>query len=475
MSASPKTPWLFLWREGSSILCARADAQIESGPTGAGFPATLQLFFSDAYEYLGKSLPDRRCACTLLYGGNSWSMAGFATYPALLPLLRSYVGLSNSEAGLVSGTFFAGYMAAVPCWSALRTGWTPVVSTCWPPGSPSPAASASLFSPGGSSPLWRFRHWRAPDLPVPTCRGCVYPDRSFFHGAKQSRGVAFYTSCFGLGTTGSLFLAGFMEAAGWHWAFAAAALGPLIAGPLVFFVFPPVPPHPTGQSPLPVLDFRPVLGNRSVMGYILGYAAHCWELFGLRSWMPAFSPSASDLAAGTGPLFGAAALAAWVNLLGPLASIFGNEVAVRRDRRGVVLVVMAASGALSFLVGFSACLPTLVVFLLMSVYFLLVMGDSAALSPQAWWRQPIRAPGGRHGPALLSRLRCRFCGASRLRGGSRPGRGRQRVDGVGIRFRQPRNMGFRGGNHFPLWRRAVKKKGPGGRRKRFRIPFGAFR
>jgi len=41
---------------------------------------------------------------------------------------------------------------------------------------------------------------------------------------------------------------------------------------------------------------------------------------------------------------------------------------------------MAASGILACLVGFSAALPILVVFLLMAVYFLLVMGDSAALT-----------------------------------------------------------------------------------------------
>jgi MFS family permease len=67
-------------------------------------------------------------------------------------------------------------------------------------------------------------------------------------------------------------------------------------------------------------------------------------------------------------------------MIGPLASIFGNEVAVRRGRKSVVLAVMAASGILACLVGFSASLPIIVVFILMALYFLLVMGDSAALT-----------------------------------------------------------------------------------------------
>jgi len=47
------------------------------------------------------------------------SMTGFSTYPALLPLLQSEWGTSNTMAGFVSGLFFAGYMAAVPVLTAL--------------------------------------------------------------------------------------------------------------------------------------------------------------------------------------------------------------------------------------------------------------------------------------------------------------------------------------------------------------------
>ena len=37
-----------------------------------------------------------------------------------------------------------------------------------------------------------------------------------------------------------------------------------------------------------LLDFRPVLRNRPALGYILGYGAHCFELYGLRTWIVAF-------------------------------------------------------------------------------------------------------------------------------------------------------------------------------------------
>lgn len=316
----------------------------------------------------------------LMCGAEILSMTGFATYPALLPVLRAEWGLSNSEAGLISGIFFAGYMAATPVLVGLTDRIDArriylLATTLAFVGS----LGFALFAQDLLSAMF-FQAMVGAGLAGTYMPGLrLLTDQ--FQGATPSRAVAFYTSTFGLGTTGSLFLAGALEPVGWNWAFAAAALGPLIAGPLVFFSVSARPIQAGGAAPGMLFDFRPVLRNREAMGYILGYAAHCWELFGLRSWLPAFFAFSLGLtASGGGFWFGAAALAAWINMIGPLASIFGNEVAVRRGRKPVVLAVMAASGTLACLVGFSAPLPIMVVFILMTLYFLLVMGDSAALT-----------------------------------------------------------------------------------------------
>ena len=50
----------------------------------------------------------------LMCGAETLSMTGFAAFTTLLPQLQRDWALSNSEAGLIGGTFFAGYMAAVP-------------------------------------------------------------------------------------------------------------------------------------------------------------------------------------------------------------------------------------------------------------------------------------------------------------------------------------------------------------------------
>ena len=105
-------------------------------------------------------------------------------------------------------------------------------------------------------------------------------------------------------------------------------------------------------------------------GYIVGYAAHCWELFAIRSWLVAFL---SFAAGGAG--LSAPTIAALINLLGPPASISGNEIASGRRLR-VVRVTMTIGAALACLTGAVAGQGAVVVILVTSLYVLAVMADS---------------------------------------------------------------------------------------------------
>src|SRR4051812_13367387 len=55
----------------------------------------------------------------LMCAAESLSMTGFACYTTLLPVLLKAWGLNNSEAGLISGVFYTGYMLAVPVLTSL--------------------------------------------------------------------------------------------------------------------------------------------------------------------------------------------------------------------------------------------------------------------------------------------------------------------------------------------------------------------
>src|SRR6266498_2828963 len=68
------------------------------------------------------------------------------------------------------------------------------------------------------------------------------------------------------------------------------------------------------------------------------------------------------------------------NLLGPAASIGGNELAMRHGRERLIWKAMLASGALTCTLGFAAALPGYALVGLIMLHMCLIMGDSSALT-----------------------------------------------------------------------------------------------
>jgi MFS family permease len=305
-----------------------------------------------------------------------FSMTGFATYPALLPGLQREWAMSNTEAGLVSGLFFAGYMAAVPVLTALTDRLDArriylIASVVAAAGTAGFALFADGAVTGGLCQL----------LVGVGIAGTYMPGLRALtdntHGPAQTRAVSFYTAFFGVGVSLSLVLAQVVaERYGWRWAFAVAGLGPLVAAAMILAGLPPRPAR-GAVADTPLLDFRPVLATRDARRYIYGYAVHCWELFGSRSWMVAFLTFAQTLA--PAPL-SPAAIQAIANLGSPAASIVGNEAALRVGRARVIFAGMTLSGLLTCVLGFAAAVPWLMIAALVVLHMLLVMSDSSTLT-----------------------------------------------------------------------------------------------
>lgn len=306
------------------------------------------------------------------------SLAGFSTYPALLPELRGEWAMSGTEAGLLSGLFFAGYMVAVPVLTSLtdRLDARRVYFTSSIVAAAGSAGFGVLAQGPASGAVFQL-------LVGAGIAGTYMPGLRALtdntDGAAQSRAIAFYTAIFGVGMAGSVLLAGTVaELAGWRAAFLAAAIGSPISGLMVILGLPPRTPPAAALRPR-LLDFRPVLRQRAAMAFILGYAVHCWELFGTRSWMVAFLARAQDRHGEEWPL-GPIAIAAIANVLAPLASILGNEMAMRSGRSRVIRVCMVASGLLSCAFGFLIGAPWYVLLLLAVLHMVLIMGDSSTLT-----------------------------------------------------------------------------------------------
>jgi MFS family permease len=302
-----------------------------------------------------------------------FSMTGFSAWPALLPDLQAAWGLSGTEAGAIGGSYFAGYMLAVPVLSGLtdRVDARRVyVGACLLASAghfgfalfAGDVVSACLLQAIGGAGL---AGTYMPGLKALTDR---------IGGTRQPRYIAFYTSTFGIGAALSYALSGWLGRLDWRAAFVFGGVGPFVAIALVLWGLRPVAPH-GGRVPAIGAQLA-ALKDRAVRGYVLGYAAHCWELFGLRSWIVgllAFSATRGDL-----PLAPATA-AALINLVGIPASILGNEFAGRNDRRRYILGIMAASGLLAWAVGAAASWP-LALLALLVIYQAVVMADSAALT-----------------------------------------------------------------------------------------------
>ncbi len=308
------------------------------------------------------------------------TMTGFAAYTTLLPVLQGEWGLSNSEAGLIGGIYYAGYVAATPVLTSLtdRVDSRRVyVAACLV--SVAGAAGFALFAQGLATALL-FQMMIGIGLGGTYMPGMrMLADR--LEGTTQSRSVGIYAACFGVGSSVSIVTCGAIGAGyGWKWAFVLGTLGPLVGALLVGSMMPPGKTRAAHEPSTALLDFRPVLRNRKTLPYLIGYMTHNYELFGQRAWMVAFLVFCASLRPDAVALAGAATLAALINLMGPLSSITGNELAIRFGRSRVIFTAMFLSGVLSCAIGWLAGVPLAAVFFVMCVHYALMLGDSAALT-----------------------------------------------------------------------------------------------
>lgn len=310
-------------------------------------------------------------------------MLGMFTFAALLPTFIDEWQLTNTEAGWVSAIFLGGYALAVPVLVSLTDRIDPrrIYLLSMALGGVAALAFA-LFATG----FWTAMIFRA--LAGVSLAGTYMPglkalsDR--IEGPAQPRAIAFYTSSFGIGAAASFLVSGVVaEWFSWRAAFLVGAVGAVLALLLVARLIAPHGSRPFEAPSTGLLDFRPVLRNRSAMAYIVCYAVHNWELFGMRSWVVAllaFTQARHDSTTG---LLSPTIVATLMTLLGVWASIIGNELAMRFGRRRVILVVMVASASLCGFLGFTSALSYMLVALLCLLHGITAAGESAAVTAGA--------------------------------------------------------------------------------------------
>ena len=306
-------------------------------------------------------------------------MLSFSSFQALIPTFQAEWGLSNTQAGWISGIYFAGYVGAVPVLVSLTDRIDPKRVTLFALVLGGLAALGYALFADGFWTAMTFRCLQGVGLAGTYMPGLkALSDQT--EGPRQSRYVAFYTASFGVGAGLSYPLAGEVTALlDWRWAFAIAAVGSAAAFVLIWAGLPAAPPREAPPD-THLLDFRPVLRNRRAMAFIVGYAGHNWELFAFRSWVVAFLVWAQGFHPGSGIGVNATAIAAVATLVGVPSSILGNELAVRYGRHRIILAVTVASVALGCAIGFASALSYGLVVGLCLIYGLLLTADSASLT-----------------------------------------------------------------------------------------------
>jgi MFS family permease len=308
------------------------------------------------------------------------TMLVFNNYSALLPILQKEWSLTNSEAGWIFSSYQIGYILAVVLFTSLtdyiNTKYIYLVTSLWA------GLAGILFS------FWAEGFYSA--MILRTLMGIGFAGTYMpglrmvaerFPSRERGRAVGIYVGAFTLGAAISLFLTGMINSLfSWRWAFLITSLGPIAGGMIALFKLGEVVRTKAEEETR--IPFTEVLRNRPALMMIGGYAAHMWEMFGMRGWIVAFLTACLltahyDLEKAVSL---SAVIAGAVTLVGALSNALGGSLSDRFGRANTIIVVMLGSGMLSLLIGWTRGFPIALIILLSLLYGFVVTGESSVLS-----------------------------------------------------------------------------------------------
>jgi MFS family permease len=284
-------------------------------------------------------------------------------------------GLSASQAGLMASAFAIGYMLAVPVLTALTDRIDArLILLVGSAVSALATLAFGLLADGlwSATLIWATAGIGFAGAYMPGLKALV--DR--LPAGDSSRSVTLYTATFSFGVGLSFLIAQIVaDTLGWRFAFYITGLGPLamIAACLGMAAVTPKP------STRRLLDFVSVFRNRAAMGFILGYGAHCFELYALRTWIVAFWSYVAARNGGSA-LMEPITVSVVAALLAMPSSIVGNEAAIRFGRHRTIVLIMCVAGMLAALIGAATSAAPALLLVLVLIYSIAIPADSGALT-----------------------------------------------------------------------------------------------
>ncbi len=307
------------------------------------------------------------------------TMLVLLNYSAVLPIIKQEWGLTNTEAGLIYSAYQVGYIILVIILSTL-TDYVDakkiyVVSALW---AGLAGLAFALFADSFMSGLilrcltgFGLAGTYMPGLKMVSAK---------FSPERRGWAIGLYVGAFSLGTALSLLFSGILTGLfTWRTAIFVTSLGPIAGGLIAAFALESVPPLRAGKKKG---AFRQVFANRPALLVMIGYAAHMWEMFGMRGWIVAFFAAAMvgrnmDMATATS--YGAV-FSAVIILAGGFSTALAGALSDRFGRVRTIQAIMFSSAACSLLFGWIRPWPAVLVILISLVYGFLVTAESSVLS-----------------------------------------------------------------------------------------------
>jgi MFS family permease len=322
------------------------------------------------------------------------TMLVLLNYSAVLPVIQAEWGLSNTQSGLIYSSYQIGYILLVVVLSTLTDYMDVkkiyVASALWAGVS---GILFAFFARGFISALI-FRCMTGFGLAGTYMPGLKMVSQKFPE-SERGHAVGLYVGAFSLGTALSLFVTGALTGVlHWRTAMLITSLGPLLGGILAWLILEPVLPGQTGGTGWPEVR-TDVLQNRPARLTMLGYAAHMWEMFGMRGWVVAYFAAAlvsknMDLARASS--YGAQ-LSAIIILCGAFSTALAGAASDRYGRVRTTQIIMLVGALCSLAFGWMRPLPIAVLFVFSLVYGFFVTAESSVLSTAVTEYVPPRCLG----------------------------------------------------------------------------------
>lgn len=307
---------------------------------------------------------------------------GSYAYPALLPDFMERWSLDNSQAGMITATFYAGYTCAVPILVTLTDRIDP--------------KRVYLFGVACITVSYLCFGFLADDFwGAAICRTLtgigwagtymtglkMLADR--VEGRLMTRAVSWHAA--GIGIAGALSYVvsdGLDALVGWRWTFVILAISSACACLIVLLLVPGKRPLNvvSGLGAVKLFDFRPVFRNRSAMAYSIAYCVHTWEMMALKGWAVAFLAFVAVTTDARDVPVPPTAIATIVILIGVATSLAGNEISIRFGRQRLVKIAMGVTILLAATMGFYGLSSYLVAALFVLTYTAFVWLDSSSLT-----------------------------------------------------------------------------------------------